>query len=566
MVDMYDADTGAGYYRSRDPVKNLKIRVCVERVTSASIVPQAQLEKEHGGGMGLQDVRKQQQAMSKKDREEYTFSWQEKVFSQREVDLYSKEENCTGVLERKYHQDVQPLKEKGRPTKRLFSYTANDPFTDQKEHVQHATTSVSEQPNILSQRAANVRRRRVVANRKRESENAIVPKINIVDLEPTEESVKQNHFISTPQHTMYIMVDLSSADDEATIEDEYVLCVIKVDINGVISIKPDFSKGKKPYRIETQSIGREVYEYTLEDASAKMSRQEQDRERKMYKELYNRHGEFLTAVVGHDFEMPPPDVLRMLVYGEIVSAKNFDYDNLYIHYFVELPRNWRVDRNQQLSGVTQTCTTKVEGRDNVAYYSFPFNFEVFYKNETVIEENKDLLPKWPVMYIEVLSLDSWQRYRTEGYGYLTLPCIPGVSTEEVTCWRPTGNSVVSELRRFFIGGSPELEDLSYISVPSTFEGSHLSKYGFKTETTGSVTVRLNILHQSQAFLDKAHSKKKMGNLMDRLGATSSQLSIMNVLDAFQRARQRMISARENLLKEFKDLNISTTANEIKEEE
>ena len=28
---------------------------------------------------------------------------------------------------------------------------------------------------------------------------------------------------------------------------------------------------------------------------------------------------------------------------------------------------------------------------------------------------------WPTLFIEVLSLDSWERFRTEGYTYLTIP-------------------------------------------------------------------------------------------------------------------------------------------------
>ena len=31
-------------------------------------------------------------------------------------------------------------------------------------------------------------------------------------------------------------------------------------------------------------------------------------------------------------------MLRLCILGEIVSAKNFEYDGLYVHYFVELPR------------------------------------------------------------------------------------------------------------------------------------------------------------------------------------------------------------------------------------
>lgn len=34
----------------------------------------------------------------------------------------------------------------------------------------------------------------------------------------------------------------------------------------------------------------------------------------------------------------PDNMLRLLVVGEIVSVKNFEYDNLYVHYFIELPK------------------------------------------------------------------------------------------------------------------------------------------------------------------------------------------------------------------------------------
>ena len=32
---------------------------------------------------------------------------------------------------------------------------------------------------------------------------------------------------------------------------------------------------------------------------------------------------------------------------------------------------------------------------------------------------------WPILFFEVLSIDTWERYRTEGYGYVTIPNKPG---------------------------------------------------------------------------------------------------------------------------------------------
>lgn len=68
----------------------------------------------------------------------------------------------------------------------------------------------------------------------------------------------------------------------------------------------------------------------------------------------------------------------------------------------------------------------------------------------------------------------------------------------MTCWRPRGDSIIYELRRFFIGGSPELADISYVAVPSDHEGPVLSRMGFRTTTTGNLKIRLNTVFQSQS--------------------------------------------------------------------
>jgi Meckel syndrome type 1 protein len=103
----------------------------------------------------------------------------------------------------------------------------------------------------------------------------------------------------------------------------------------------------------------------------------------------------------------------------------------------------------------------------------------------------------PKIYFEVASYDSWSRYRVEGYSWLQVPTRPGRYNENLNNWRPRGDSFIYELRRFFIGGSPELEDITYSAVPSDHEGSVLSRFGFRTVTTGYLNVALNVLFQSQ---------------------------------------------------------------------
>ena len=54
---------------------------------------------------------------------------------------------------------------------------------------------------------------------------------------------------------------------------------------------------------------------------------------------------------------------------------------------------------------------------------------------------------------------------------MALVCVHVSGKHVVTChtWRPLQAGTVSGLRRFFIGGSPELEDHSYVRVPGTFK-------------------------------------------------------------------------------------------------
>uniref|UniRef100_A0A3Q3BIB6 MKS transition zone complex subunit 1 n=1 Tax=Kryptolebias marmoratus TaxID=37003 RepID=A0A3Q3BIB6_KRYMA len=499
MADCWNTDTGDSVYRSRDAVKNLKI-VRIERVTSAAALSQ------HLQHQVLSQQEDRRDIELETFEEELVVGWQEKLFSQYEMELFQNEAACQTPLDRQYHAEIKALlKAKGRRNHRLFTYTDHDRYT----------------PTFLAQRMASVRHRR----QERRTDSSI-PKSRIINWEPTEEFVKRSHVVNNAMQTMHIMGDLGPPGLGQK-ENECLLVTIKTDGSGTIIVKPDFNKGREPYEGEK----REVWRLTLENISIPMKPEDKEREQNMYKDLYVRHKEYLNSLVGQDFEMPPVGTLRYVMNGEI-SAKGFEYDNLFIHFFMDLP-NWSSLSFQSLSGVTQTC------RENVAFFSFPFDFEAFYMSE----KESDLIPQWPVLYFKVLSLDSWQRYRTEGYGCLLFPTLP---KHTMTChtWRPLQTGTVSALRRFFIGGSAELEDLSYVRIPETFKGERLSRFGFCTKTTGSVTFNLHCIQQA-AFVDAALLKKRRQKVVDQLGGFSQQGDICNVL-AFQRAYRKLQEARESL--------------------
>ncbi|XP_012300923.2 tectonic-like complex member MKS1 isoform X1 [Aotus nancymaae] len=542
---VWSTDTGGAVYRSRDPVRNLRLRVRLQRITSSNFLhyqPAAQLGKDL---IDLATFRPQPTASGHRpeedEEEEIVIGWQEKLFSQFEVDLYQNEAACQSPLDYQYRQEILKLENSGgKKNRRIFTYTDSDRYTNLEEHCQRMTTAASEVPSFLVERMANVRRRR---QDRREMVGSIL-KSRIVTWEPSEEFVRNNHVINTPLQTMHIMADLGPCKNLGYKKYEHVLCTLKVDSNGVITVKPDFTGLKGPYRIETEGEKQELWKYTIDNVSPLAQPEEEERERRVFNDLYGRHKEYLSSLVGTDFELTVPGALRLFVNGEVVSAQGYEYDNLYVHFFVELPAtNWSSPAFRQLSGVTQTCATKSLGMDKVAYFSYPFTFEAFFLHE---DESTDALPEWPVLYCEVLSLDFWQRCRVEGYGAVVLPATPGSHTLTVSTWRPVELGTVAELRRFFIGGSLELEDLSYVRIPGSFKGERLSRFGLRTETTGTVTFRLHCLQQSRAFMESSSLRKRMRSVLDRLEGFSQQSSIHNVLEAFRRARRRMQEARESL--------------------
>ncbi|KAJ0004085.1 hypothetical protein NQD34_010299 [Periophthalmus magnuspinnatus] len=567
MADTWNTDTGEAIYRTRDVIKNMRIRVRIERLTSTASLSQhlqqqvlsqqhdPSKKKKKRGDIELEPLATPGQKGD--NEEELVIGWQEKLFSQYEYELFQNENACQSHLEHQYHSEIKALiRGKGRRNIRIFTYTDHDRYTNLLvgQCTEDALTTSKSGPTLLAERMANVRHRR----QERHTIDMGLPKSKIINWEPSEEFIRNTHVVNNTMQTMHIMGDLGPPGRLGEKQNECLLLTIKTDGIGTVIVKPDFNRGKEPYRIITEGDKKEVWCLRVDNASEAMVKEDQDKELHLYKDLYVQHKEYLNSLVGSDFEMPPLGTLRYVMNGEIVSSKGFEYDNLYIHFLMELPNNWSSLPFQPLSGVTQTCRTKSVGKDDVAFFSFPFNFEALYMSE---KENEGI-PQWPVLYFKVLSLDFWQRYRTEGYGYLLFPAVPGTHTVTCHTWRPLQIGTVSALRRFFIGGSPELEDLSHVRIPSTFKGERLSRFGFRTESSGSVTFNLHCIQQAHA-LDAIVLKKRRQKVVDQLGGFSQQGAVYNILEAFQRARRKMQEAREGLPQDLinatTELKIESTA-------
>ncbi|CAF3225602.1 unnamed protein product [Rotaria sp. Silwood2] len=179
---------------------------------------------------------------------------------------------------------------------------------------------------------------------------------------------------------------IATTTDNSQSINEHVLCRIQAYSNGIIVVEHDFNNGKLAYVIETGYTNKIFYQYYLEHASIS----------------------------------PPPNILKLNIFGELVSGKNFDYDNIYVYYCLDLADNWYVESSMILSGYTHTASTTSSSKyDDIVYYSHPFEFEIWYKPSPTSVDHE--LPRMPKIYFQIFSLDSWGRHRIEDYTYIDIP-------------------------------------------------------------------------------------------------------------------------------------------------
>lgn len=72
-----------------------------------------------------------------------------------------------------------------------------------------------------------------------------------------------------------------------------------------------------------------------------------------------------------------------------------------------------------------------------------------------------------MIYFEIVSKDSWSRYRTEGYTYKILPINNlGLQKYTLQCLRLTDTTPFGKRQDFFIGGCSILDDITWLAIPN----------------------------------------------------------------------------------------------------
>lgn len=143
---------------------------------------------------------------------------------------------------------------------------------------------------------------------------------------------------------------------------------------------------------------------------------------------------------------------------------------------------------------------------------------------------------------EVVSIDGWERERTEGYATISIPLMPGRFREKVRCYRDVGNDTwIDWLQRYFVGGRRKvrLNEFNGIGAEEDFNrtANGLNRYGNKTETTGYLSIVRNVI--VQRHVDTKTKSSKINKNRSRREA-----KIHNLLSTYQEARERLAAITE----------------------
>lgn len=275
---------------------------------------------------------------------------------------------------------------------------------------------------------------------------------------------------------MYIMVEF---------EIEQILFLIKYrKYDGLLIIYPDFNDiGQNSYLIEVDSDSRHLYHYSITNLSNQIQLNESSNVDEI-KLISNKVSEISINYGNSLFELAPLDRIVVFIFFEILTASNFGNNNIHIKYNLKLPLGCNV-----IDGELEGCS-----HSQIRNMSDNFNIGHCHTIGLILQQseyNKNIEIK---VYYEVVSIDSFNRFKSEGRSYLSIPLSSGIYNKLLNCYRElSSNSYYESIKRFFFNGR-------YLFNVFEFNGNStstkLNRYANYTTTTGDLNVKYQIIVQN----------------------------------------------------------------------
>ena len=215
-------------------------------------------------------------------------------------------------------------------------------------------------------------------------------------------------------------------------------------------------------------------------------------------------------LAGNKFISPDPMGGKVYIMGELMYAKNFEEDNLYIFLETKLSEGWEyntedyedsriqdtdesdlINRKRSITQISKSIPSGFD-RKPVSHFSFPLAW-------SLKASDASLKSEWPKVLVQVNSTDSWGRHKILGYGFLEFPSKPGFYKISVPTCRPI-ESLYGEIHGFYLGGSVRVEDpwtlAESTAMSDQAEKVSVNRYGISTQSGGEVFFQLNVVVQT----------------------------------------------------------------------
>ncbi|KAM8719636.1 hypothetical protein ACLKA7_005810 [Drosophila subpalustris] len=413
-------------------------------------------------------------------------AWQQKYFSRTELQRYGDATKCVTTWQRRYHRWTQDIVE-----------------------LQRRHQAAYEQQLRLRRRRG--KRKEKERERERERDKGTTP---LSSLAVSDYSLEAPPLPEDPNfaartcliHTL-IDADLAEIGDEevqqlqkegyqlmhvyAQLQRDTLLLTLRYSAaQGLLYVYPDFnlSADDMDYALEIDNDCRQLYAYGFQNVTPLRPFQRKEplyhklkekRQRELDTEDYppsDASAEHLLAYYERqrleaaerrrllNFAVPPKRMRRVSLLLELRQAQHFEHANIHVRYYVNPPLNTLLEPTANLEepfplrGATATCLSS--GCDKLATFSHCWQLTLLCE-ETY--QPHELLH----IYFEVISIDSWQRERCEGYAHFACSLLSPLPEAVVNglrlqCIRPVG-SWWDALNRYFIGGRKLFDFVGYFN-------------------------------------------------------------------------------------------------------
>lgn len=298
----------------------------------------------------------------------------------------------------------------------------------------------------------------------------------------------------------YIMADLDPTR---------ILFTIKFRKNdNLFIIYPDFNDQLNAYFLEIDQDSKQIYSYFIENLSTTTNEaNKQMKKKKKIDELHTETKELMKKMSLNirDQNFFYPKFCRLIFMLEIISARDFEFDNIHVRFMVKIPKFVKV-----VEGILEASTHSSIRKDdtwNIGYcHSLILDIDdEFFMSSTHL----DLIE----INFEVISIDSlWGRERNEGIACIKIPLNSTKSAQEANlkCFRDLqGGSWISDfLQRFFLGGLRNSRFFNHT------QNGVVNLYGNQTVSTGMLQVKIQQIKQikmSQRHQLKMHTIEEIIN-------------------------------------------------------